>query len=69
MSATEPLDDSRKKPISREPWWAVPPEPGQDEMTLEWGYLEFYADGSFQFVNERPTDDEIHHRRGCRLPV
>ena len=31
--------------ISREPWWLVPPKPGQQEQDLHWGYLEIYADG------------------------
>lgn len=68
MSAVDPLPGERPEPVSREPWWATPPEPGQDEMTLEWGYLEIYADGSFQFIHERPSDDEIRNRPGCRAP-
>lgn len=52
--------------VSREPWWAVPPMPGQSVMELEWGYLEVYSDGSFHFDGERPTDEEISGREGCR---
>ncbi len=53
--------------ISREPWWAKPPAPGQDEMECAWGWLEFYSDGSWQVDNTRPTDEEIRNRPGCRL--
>ena len=53
--------------ISREPWWFLPPKPGQDEMTCVWGYLEHYDDGGFVFVHERPSDEEIANRKGCRL--
>lgn len=67
MTDTESLDLDQKEPVSREPWWATPPEPGQDEMMLEWGYLEIYSDGSFRFIHERPSDAEIRNRRGCRL--
>lgn len=52
--------------VSREPWWAEPPRPGQDEMTLEWGYLELYSDGYFRFDRQRPTDEEIRTRKSCR---
>jgi hypothetical protein len=53
--------------ISREPWWAEPPRPGQTESDIEWGYLEFYSDGSFRFVRERPSDSEIERRKSCRM--
>lgn len=56
--------------ISREPWWAKPPLDGQDELTVDWGFLEIYRLGSkfeFDYVDERPTDLEIHNRKGCRL--
>lgn len=52
--------------ISREPWWARPPQPGQDEMELEWGYLCHYSDGSFVFEQTRPSDKEIRERKSCR---
>jgi len=55
--------------ISREPWWASPPKPGQDEMTCAWGWLEFYSDNSFNFDNSsRPTDEQIKERKGCHTP-
>jgi len=53
--------------VSREPWWAKPPAPGQDETTCEWGRLEIYSDGTFHFDRTRPTDEEIRHRKGCRV--
>lgn len=56
--------------ISREPWWANAPRAGQDELELEWGYLEIYkVDGKFDFqflVTERPSVHEIVNRKGCR---
>ncbi|GGM29137.1 hypothetical protein ACFQDN_20540 [Pseudomonas asuensis] len=55
------------KLISREPWWAKPPEPGQDELNLEWGYLEIYDNLEFNFVSIRPSDEEIRLRKGCRV--
>jgi len=53
--------ETMAKLISREPWWAKPPEQGQDELSLEWGYLEF------RFVSTRPSDEEIRLRKGCRV--
>ncbi len=52
--------------ISREPWWLVPPKPGQHEPDLHWGYLEIYADGSTVFVDQRPTACEMAERKSCR---
>ena len=53
--------------VSRDPWWATAPKRGQDEMTLEWGYLEVYTDGSFRFDRRRPSDSEIINRTSCLL--
>ena len=62
-------DEDRLEPgpalLSREPWWAQPPRPGQSEQELQWGYLEHYADGSFRFDPTRPTDEEIRNRKSC----
>lgn len=55
------------KLLSREPWWAFPPQPGQGEMDLQWGYLEVYEDGSFRFDPTRPSLQEIQQRPGCRI--
>jgi len=52
--------------ISREPWWLVPPKPGQQEQDLHWGYLEIYADGRTVFVDQRPSDRELAERKSCR---
>ena len=51
--------------ISREPWWAAPPKLGQNELDVEWGYLEVYSDGEFRFVRERPSLEEIESRISC----
>jgi hypothetical protein len=54
--------------VSREPWWELPPRPGQDEMECRWGWLPAYSDGTFVFdMSTRPTDEEIQARKGCRL--
>ena len=53
--------------MSREPWWRTPPKPGQPESELDWGYLEIWSDMSFRFIEERPSDQEIRQRKGCRL--
>lgn len=53
--------------ISREPWWAERPKPGQLDEDVEWGYLEHFDDGSFNFVHTRPSDEEIRNRKGCRI--
>lgn len=42
------------KVISREPWWAYPPKPGQSEKDLVWGYLELLENATFRFNHERP---------------
>lgn len=52
--------------ISREPWWFVPPKPGQREQDLHWGYLEIYADGTTRFVDQRPSEHELAVRKSCR---
>ncbi|MBA1200544.1 hypothetical protein G7009_01855 [Pseudomonas capeferrum] len=52
--------------ISREPWWLLPPKPGQREQDLHWGYLEIYADGSARFVDQRPGEQELAARKSCR---
>lgn len=54
--------------LSREPWWAKRPEPGQSDCDVEWGYLEHYDDGQFVFNPSRPTQQEIENRKSCRLP-
>lgn len=55
------------KVISREPWWAYPPKPGQSEKDLVWGYLELLENATFRFNHERPSDQEIADRPGCRI--
>jgi hypothetical protein len=56
-----------KRLVNREPWWELPPKPEQNETDCSWGYLEQYDDGSFKFDNtQRPSDEEIRHRKGCR---
>ncbi|MBF8773964.1 hypothetical protein [Pseudomonas fulva] len=52
--------------ISREPWWRVPPKPGQTEQDLHWGYLEIYSNGHTVFVDQRPSDREMTERKSCR---
>lgn len=66
--APRPITSSRVTLISREPWWFHPPLQGQDDMTCQWGYLELYSDGSTRMDPQRPSDEEIMHRKGCRLP-
>lgn len=64
--ATESSTDTRKI-VSREPWWALPPKEGEDEMQCTWGYLIWYSNGDFEFDDSvRPTDDEIRERTSCR---
>jgi hypothetical protein len=55
--------------VNKEPWWAAPPKPGQDESELEWGWLVTYSEGEprFEFVKQRPSDDEIRQRKSCRI--
>ncbi len=67
------LMDNLSKPeptlVSREPWWEVPPAPGEDELSCRWGWLELWSDGTFRFNTEtRPTEQEIRERKGCRIP-
>lgn len=56
-----------KTVVSKEPWWATPPQPGQDELEVDWGYLIFFEDCSWLFDDTRPSDQEIKDRKGCRL--
>ncbi len=56
--------------ISREPWWANPPLPGQGDLNVSWGYLEVYSSPEgfeFVFVDEPPSLEEITSRKACRL--
>lgn len=55
--------------ISKEPWWAAPPQAGQAESELEWGWLVHYSEGEprFEFIRERPSDREIQQRKSCRI--
>lgn len=55
------------KLLSREPWWAKRPEPGQSDLDVEWGYLEHWDNGEFLFNPTRPTLEEIQNRKGCRI--
>jgi hypothetical protein len=57
------LEGAMREIISKEPWWAVPPKPGQDETELEWGWLVHYNEGEprFEFVSE------IRQRKSCRI--
>lgn len=58
-----------KQLVTREPWWAQPPKPGQSDKDCTWGYLERYDDGSFSFDQaNRPSDEEIQTERDaeCR---
>src|SRR3989344_5282800 len=68
MQANQP-EGSMRQILSKEPWWATPPEPGQDELKLEWGWLVHYSEGEprFEFVRERPSDDEIRNRKSCPI--
>lgn len=55
--------------LSKEPWWEFPPQHGQDESELEWGWLVTWNEGEprFEFVKQRPSDDEIRERKSCRI--
>ena len=55
--------------LSKEPWLAVPPQPGQDESELDWGWLVTWNEGEprFEFVKQRPSDNEIRNRKSCRI--
>ena len=55
----------RREAVAKLPWWKSPPEPGQTESKLEWGYLLVYDDGTVAFVDERPSDTEIERRTSC----
>lgn len=55
-----------RKVVSREPWWATPPTPGQPEAEIDWGWLVMYDQGPPEFIAERPTDEEISNRKSCR---
>ena len=55
----------RPEAVAKLPWWKSPPEPGQTESKLEWGYLLVYGDGTVAFVDERPSDAEIERRTSC----
>ena len=56
------------KIISKEPWLAVPPKPGQSDDDLEWGWLIVEEGGIVRFDNtSRPTDDQIANRKACRV--
>ena len=53
--------------LCREVWWKYPPQPGLDDVDIEWGFLEIYNDGTCAFIEDCPSDDEIANRRCCWL--
>jgi hypothetical protein len=61
-------EEDMRQIVSKEPWWAAPPKPGQDESELDWGWLVTYNEGEprFEFVKERPSEQEIRQRKSCR---
>lgn len=48
-------------------WWKHPPKLNQTDAEIEWGFLQFYDNGTYAFIDERPTDDEIRTRTSCLL--
>ena len=48
-------------------WWKYPPQTGDTETDIEWGYLVFYSDGRFAFIDQRPPERDIKERRHCLL--
>lgn len=63
-------DDSTARPtvVEEEPWYAFPPQPGEDWKDLKWGFLMRLASGQFVFDDSRrPTDEQIRCRKGCPL--
>lgn len=69
QQSTEPWWDNGEpvtgKEVQREAWWAYPPEPGQREEDLRWGYLVTYSDGNVRFLDECPTAEEMANRTAC----
>lgn len=58
-----------KTETKREVWWATPPAPGQNDSDVEWGYLVWFSDGSFDFQidpENPPSPEEIANRESCR---
>ena len=51
--------------IERHVWWKVPPKAGQTDEDLVWGYLVFYDDGAFEWLDERPPWAEVINRSTC----
>ncbi len=56
------------KIISKEPWWATPPRPGQQDSDLKWGWLIVEEGGVVRFDDSnRPSNEEIANRKACRV--
>jgi len=53
------------KEINREPWWEFPPQLGESDEDLIWGYLVTYDDGNVRFIKEVPTAEEMANRNAC----
>jgi hypothetical protein len=46
--------------MSSEPWYADKYFRVEDPMAIDWGYLNFFSNGEFDFdANRRPSDREI----------
>lgn len=41
------------------PYWANPPEPGQDLNELDWGVMEVLSDGSMRFIQTDPDPQAL----------
>lgn len=56
--------------VSREIWWQRPPNKGETDLDVQWGYLVFYSDNSHAFEfdeNNQPPVTDILNRKSCRI--
>lgn len=54
-----------RKEINRQVWWAYPPQEGQAEADLVWGFVLTYSNGDIEWCDDSPTAEEIASRDAC----
>lgn len=60
-------DPTEKVEKNRTPWPKHPISGYTSADAGEWGYLVYFTDGSYEFIEEKPPIDAIEKRWGYQL--
>ena len=67
MQESDHVISEPKIETSREAWPASSIDSYTHIDSGDWGYLVFYSDGSSEFLNIKPSNEEIYERWGYTL--